>query len=421
MDRRPSFAQRVTVIYLLFGIIWILTSDRLVYLISRGDPELLNRLQGMKGASFVVLSALLLYFLIQRLDRSRTQLMRQNEEALARFSALCMVSKEGVIDYRINDDLAFINEQMQLFLGVQQEQVTNFLSLQSARIHPDDRPRVLRQFHDLMKSTGNDWRSSYRYQLADGSWADFMCRGYLIRDDQTGSPLNLIYSILDVTEINRLRAQQLEQELKLKRLLSQSVVQAQENEKNRWAEELHDNVGQILTVSKLLLEQIKRDTNHPMAAKGEALVLSALQEIRALSASLKPPSFTTRTLGSAIEELAEDINRVRPHQFRVRLDLDESTMGEEEKLLIYRVVQEQLNNIVKYADASIVDVQISEAGNQVKIEVRDNGRGFDETTMGKGIGLRNMSSRLGLFDGQCKLESEPGQGCVLLASFLRKG
>jgi signal transduction histidine kinase len=53
--------------------------------------------------------------------------------------------------------------------------------------------------------------------------------------------------------------------------------------------------------------------------------------------------------------------------------------------------------------------------------VRDNGRGFDESTMGKGVGLRNMSSRLGLFDGQCKLESAPGRGCVLQANFVRKG
>lgn len=86
--------------------------------------------------------------------------------------------------------------------------------------------------------------------------------------------------------------------------------------------------------------------------------------------------------------------------------------------MIYRVVQEQVNNIVKYAEARSVEIKLDNtSSNQVLITVRDDGKGFDPEKVKTGIGLRNIQSRLQVYNGQMVIHSSPGNGCLLEASF----
>ena len=85
--------------------------------------------------------------------------------------------------------------------------------------------------------------------------------------------------------------------------------------------------------------------------------------------------------------------------------------------MIYRVVQEQLNNIIKYAQASFIEIFIRSSELNVQIEIRDNGKGFDTGKRKTGIGLRNIRSRLQVYSGSLSIESAPGSGCTLIAGF----
>jgi two-component system sensor histidine kinase UhpB len=148
------------------------------------------------------------------------------------------------------------------------------------------------------------------------------------------------------------------------------------------------------------------------------MIERAINDIRNISASIKPPEFSTTSLYEAIGALIENIRRFVTFEFTIAYDDSaDNLLSAEQKLLVYRVVQEQLNNITKYAQASKVELEVSIAGNQAAILIRDNGKGFDPSKVKTGIGLKNISSRLQLFSGDFNIISSLGNGCELNAHF----
>jgi len=112
--------------------------------------------------------------------------------------------------------------------------------------------------------------------------------------------------------------------------------------------------------------------------------------------------------------LISDIHTVK--KFRIELNaesLDEITLSEEQKITIYRIIQEQMNNILKYADASLVNVCLQSTPEQIHLLIADDGKGFDPALRRKGVGITNMISRAELFNGKVKIDSTPGNGCRL--------
>jgi signal transduction histidine kinase len=97
--------------------------------------------------------------------------------------------------------------------------------------------------------------------------------------------------------------------------------------------------------------------------------------------------------------------------------LREDVLKDDLKISIYRIVQEQLNNIVKYAEASRVQILIRQDSSTIELQVIDNGKGFDLTAKRKGIGINNIINRVNAFHGNVLIESAPGKGCSLNVSF----
>lgn len=144
----------------------------------------------------------------------------------------------------------------------------------------------------------------------------------------------------------------------------------------------------------------------------------SIQEIRRLSANLKPPSFEDTGLYTAIAELTRSVSDVREIRFHIIQENDTAEiLTEEQQLMVYRIVQESINNMIKYAEATEVVIAISVAGNEAVVRVTDNGIGADLTTIREGTGIRNIRSRLELFDGMVDLKSAPDQGFEMNATF----
>ena len=230
----------------------------------------------------------------------------------------------------------------------------------------------------------------------------------------------LIGEIQDITQLRNLQADYFNQRLKHKQHLASTIIKAQENERNRWAEELHDNVSQLLTVVNLYLSNtvVTKEKNISMISQAKQIVSEAQQEIRMLSATIKPPQFSLMTLQQSIEKLIADINRVKNTTIQFSsADFNESELKDEQMLMIYRIVQEQLNNILKYAEAKQIDIKLQTINEQVHLSIHDDGIGFDKKQMKAGLGFRNMQSRLQLYNGHMELSSSPGKGCHLSISF----
>ena len=416
--KNTSPAFKLAAIYLLFSAMWILSSDELVTRLYRSEEDI-ERLQNLKGLTFVILSGGLLYVISRRLYLQLQVGLKEKTGALNKLTALIEASKEGIIDYDYKTKKASLNEEMQRFLGADSLSVTDFDNLHKQRLHPHDRKRMADQFSDFANRDERLWQAEYRYRNAKGQYREMLSRGYLIRDEATNEPSNLVIALQDVTEIRQVNAKFHLQKMQHRQELARHILEAQDIERNRWAEELHDNVCQLLTVAKLYLDIAAKDNNSTIyQEKAQAMVQKSIDDIRQISALIKPPEFSTTTLTESIGMLFSNLERFHnTHYDLVLVPELEEVLTEAHKVLLYRVLQEGLNNIVKYADATEVTVVVKLQDRLVDMRLKDNGKGFLPHEVKTGIGLQNIRSRLQAFAGQLTIHSSPGNGCELKAQF----
>lgn len=111
--------------------------------------------------------------------------------------------------------------------------------------------------------------------------------------------------------------------------------------------------------------------------------------------------------------MVDEISFASSLELHLNIKVDEEKIGQDLKITIYRIIQEQINNILKHAQATIVSVQLSVDNEKLVILTTDNGSGFDLSAAKQGVGLTNMISRVEMFNGEIKIDTLPGQGCVI--------
>lgn len=416
---RCSPAIILTAAYLLLSIIWVVWSDTIVAQIASNNNQLLAQLQNKKGLAFVLVSGILLFLVSHYLLLRIRKVDKQKCSLEQKIDALNIASRGGMIDYNIETKTAQINNKMRFFFPSLSDNVPDFLSQFLERIHKDERMRVRSEYDAAILSLQDVWTTEYKVLGTDNKYYTVISSVFLIRNE-AGKIHRLIGEIQDVSQLRNLQAEYYNQQLKHKQRLASTIIKAEENERNRWAQELHDNISQILTVINLYLSntKLKLDNNILMIGEAKKMVTEVQQEIRLLSATMKPPAFSLMTLEQSIERLFSNISRIKKISFNFTAsELDDTKLNDEQKLMIYRVVQEQLNNIIKYAEATHVSINIYSVNDTVHIELHDDGLGFDNSKLKNGLGFRNIQSRLLIYNGHMKLESAPGKGCTLSASF----
>jgi signal transduction histidine kinase len=184
-----------------------------------------------------------------------------------------------------------------------------------------------------------------------------------------------------------------------------ALVEGEEKERSRLARELHDGVGGILSASKMHLSIIEDEEHYgPKATQLKnvsSLLDQAAQEIRTIAHNLFPDILLMHDLDVAISYYCLGKMPKLNNHF---------------KLIVYRAVQELVNNVMKHAHADHVLVQLSKHDNVMTIVVEDNGVGFDEKVP-KGMGLLNLADKVKNLDGQFSIESAPGKGTTVVLEF----
>ena len=277
----------------------------------------------------------------------------------------------------------------------------------------------LRPAEDIEKYIGSidhrdqrEYRGIWRHKKKDGSviMVDVITDSIIYQEKAA----RLILSN-DVTEKLNAEAELVSHRIMQQKLITEAAIQVQEKEREEIGKELHDNINQILASTKLYLE-LALDGN--LETLGEAVsksyqnVTFIIEEIRRLSKKLVPPSLDT-TLAEATRDLIDEIQAIAPLKISLKTDLDEKLLNENIKLMIYRIVQEQINNILKHAAASRVEIKIGTDLKKLDLVITDNGVGFDTNKKSKGIGLRNIENRVRFYNGITHVISHPGKGCCL--------
>ena len=198
-----------------------------------------------------------------------------------------------------------------------------------------------------MENKIDKWEYEYRYLNSDGTVVIFLDRGYIIYNQEL-EPIRMIGAISDVTEKRKLEESLTEQKLQQQKLIAQIAIQSQEKEKNHVATELHENINQILAVAKMQLDfSVHDSTNSNLSIKKSyENIERALQEIRKLSHSLATPSLMEYNLIEAINDLINDAASESNVKLKFKNNLKKDIkISDEMNINIYRLAQEQLNNV----------------------------------------------------------------------------
>ncbi len=197
-----------------------------------------------------------------------------------------------------------------------------------------------------------------------------------------------------------------------------AIIKTQEDERYQIGAELHDNVCQILATSHLTLGMLKgaiAPAGMQWYNQSEEYITLALKEIRNFSHRLAPVIFDDTTLEEAFRKLFDTFNIQKKYQISLRFDeaVSKHPLSADVELNLYRILQEQLRNILNYAKAASIEVDVHIEDSKLKMRVTDDGAGFDVDKVTEGIGLANMKRRAELFSGKFEINSSPGHGCTM--------
>jgi len=203
----------------------------------------------------------------------------------------------------------------------------------------------------------------------------------------------------------------------------QQQVETGERERRRWAQELHDDALQGLAAIRISLATALQSEGAERAesieaAAGEAVgrLAAQIDELSRLINDLRPASLERLGLAGALEALVEESSARGGFEVEAEIEVEvEEKLSKEEERVVYRLVQEALNNVLKHAEAGSASVAVRLADHQVRIAIKDDGRGFDPAATGDGRGLLGMRERIELLGGEIEVRSTDGNGTEISA------
>lgn len=206
-----------------------------------------------------------------------------------------------------------------------------------------------------------------------------------------------------------------DQKIREHKEMARAILNAQEKERNHIGQELHDNVNQILVSTRMYLEMAGKDSAamREQIKRPIELIDTTIREIRALTNKHVTPVKNV-DLRELIRSMLEKLTANSAIKTKLNYTVNDRAMSDDLKLNVYRILQEQMNNIVKYAAAANVSVSVKEDDGHIRIAIADDGKGFDTRAKRNGIGISNIMNRIASFNGTMKIKSTPGNGCTLL-------
>jgi PAS domain S-box-containing protein len=261
----------------------------------------------------------------------------------------------------------------------------------------------------------------------DGSLFHVQFSASMIKDDE-GNPLRMFGSFVDVSK-RKLAEEALHQSEATLRHLSSKLLEAHEEESKRIGQELHDGLAQTLSAVKLwgeaALMHLKEENTSQLTKPLESIVALArgsVEEVRRIIMNLRPTILDDLGILATISWLCQDFQALHPGiQIHQKIDIQEDDMPEALKTVIFRVIQEVLNNVAKHSKADHVDLFLKQDDGKIKLTISDNGIGFDTEQMTyfdqfkKGLGLSSMKERVSLSSGTFSIDSKEGLGTTVLA------
>lgn len=319
-----------------------------------------------------------------------------------RFELISKATNDGIWDWDIKKNQITGNIQFFNMCGIP----TNKDLMIDAekfffKVHPEDITELERILNGHLKKQTNSFNRDYRYKPNKDGYRYFQDKVHILYSD--GKPVRMLGAIQDVTE-----------KINADKKILQTIINTQEKERFEIGRELHDNIMQLLVCAQMHLNLINTESSIPAIKTTYDFIKEGMNEIRKLSHQLAPSNVLEKSLEESVRNLLNTYNLNNKYDIYFKSDIAQNiNLDKELTLNIYRIFQEQMNNINKHAKATEIKVEFKLAQNHVNFKVSDNGVGFDQNLTEKGIGLNNIQHRVDALEGTFKVESAPGNGCKI--------
>ena len=219
---------------------------------------------------------------------------------------------------------------------------------------------------------------------------------------------------------NKLLLERLEEMQRLEKELANTQLEIQEQTLKNIAWELHDNVGQLLSVANIQLNMLMSSDAkdiHKELKETKDVISATVQEVRSLSKTLNSDVIQNNGLVKSIKVELERFNRLNFLYADFKMEGEEVKINSENEIIIFRILQEFFSNVIKHAKADNLFVLLSYKEHALEIIAEDNGVGFDTSAKSESSGMHNMKNRAKLLDAEFSLTSTPNKGTKIFLSY----
>ena len=331
-----------------------------------------------------------------------------NEE---KFRSLFENLELGVLEVDLEDRIVYFNNAFKKICGYQENELVGQIAHEL--FLPDKKSKATLNTQHKFREKGQSSVYELPLKRKDGTIAQTVISGAPVFD-ANGNIRGSVGIHWDVTSIRKIELSIKEQEIQREKELAEARIQAEDKQRYEIGQDLHDGVGQMLALINMYIGMLRSNGN--LSAKElkdlEGVIQKTIEQVRNLSRLLAPPELEDIGLRESIRELINSCSIMKKPTFKLEIysAVEDYNLNLDKKRMIYRVVQELLNNTFKHAEAETVLLKLSFDKKNFYLHYQDDGQGFDQSKIKKGIVLDSIESRIKYHHGTLKMESTPGKG-----------
>jgi len=341
---------------------------------------------------------------------------RKKAEEDNRFKAnLLSMVRQGAIATDLHGEVNYWNKGAEIIYGWKAEEALgkNIMDLTTLETNKEEAKQIM----EMLKK-GKSWSGDFDVQKKDGTNLTVMITNSPIYDENNDLK-GIIGISTDITPRKNLENKMVEYRESLKNLTTEMML-VEEKQRKEIAANIHDHLSQSLVISKIRLSDLEKEMETPKKQKEIGIVINhiseALENTRKITYDLSPPVLYELGLVEAIYWLAEKIENENQIKVNFETELTEINLSEPKLILVYRVIQEILNNAIKHSGANQIDILFTSKASGLQIVIKDKGKGFNELDLKSlrkkhtGFGLFAVKERLENLRGSFAINSAPGLG-----------
>lgn len=336
------------------------------------------------------------------------RVLQANEE---KFRSLFENMELGVLEVDLDDRIIYSNEAFSKITGYTDKELAGAIA--HKLLLSDKKSQNKIENENKVRKKGQSSVYELPVKRKNGTIAQTVISGAPVFD-ANGNVRGSVGIHWDVTSIRKMEQSIKEQEIQREKELAEARIQIEDKQRYEIGQDLHDGVGQMLALINMYIGMLRSNGNlSPKELKDlEGAIQKTIEQVRNLSRLLAPPELEDIGLRESIRELINSCSIMKKPSFKLEIyPIEEDyNLNMNKKRMVYRVVQELLNNTFKHAEAERVQLKLSFDKKNFYLYYEDDGQGFDKNKIKKGIGLDSIESRIKYHHGALKMESKPGKG-----------